>query len=235
MTSHSNNLVGLITRARYVLLDFDGPICRLFAGHAADHVSRELVRWLEKQGADGLLTDAEQRATDPWDVLRAVDRRHPSGELVVELEERLTQEELLAACSAEPTPYADGVVRAWAAKGVGLAVTTNNSPAATRKYLGLRGLETCFGIHVHGRTSDLSRLKPHPDCLERALAGLDADPSEALMIGDAPSDLEAASSSGVRFVGYVRNPRKREALLTAGADPECLVSSMAEVLTVLGR
>ncbi|MFF4311732.1 HAD family hydrolase [Streptomyces sp. NPDC001507] len=216
-----------------MLFDFDGPICRLFAGHAADRVSQELVRWLEERGLGGLLTGEEQLATDPWDVLRAVERRDPSGDLVMELEKRLTEEELRAASSAMPTAFADPVVRTWAKKGVKLAVTTNNSPEAARKYLAGRGLAGCFEPHVYGRTKDLNRLKPHPDCLERALADLRADPSDALMIGDAPSDYGAARSAGVEFVGYVRNERKQKALLEAGVDVGCLVSSMEEVLTVL--
>lgn len=118
----------LIQRARVVLWDFDGPICRLFAGHSAERVAAELVEWLEGRGLHGLLTDAERELLDPHVVLRAVDRRHPGSDLVAELEERLTQEELRATSSAMPTAYADPLIRTWTAVGSRLAITTNNSP-----------------------------------------------------------------------------------------------------------
>jgi len=47
VTVETENLRELITKARYVLFDFDGPICRLFAGHTAERVAGELVEWLE--------------------------------------------------------------------------------------------------------------------------------------------------------------------------------------------
>lgn len=91
-----NDLRNLIEGARVVLWDFDGPVCRLFAGHSAERVARDLVDWLEGQGLHGLLEDSERESLDPHFVLRAVDRRHPGSDLVAELEERLTQEELKA-------------------------------------------------------------------------------------------------------------------------------------------
>lgn len=99
-----DGLKELISGARVVLWDFDGPICRLFAGHSAERVATDLVEWLEGRGLHGLLTEPERESLDPHAVLRAVDRRHPGSDLVAELEARLTQEEMLAASSARPTP-----------------------------------------------------------------------------------------------------------------------------------
>ena len=113
----TENLRELITRAHVVLWDFDGPICRLFAGHKAERVAAEVVKWLAGRGLHNLLTDEERKTLDPQVVLRAVDRRHPGSDLVAELEERLTQEEMRAAASAMPTAYADPLIRTWAAVG----------------------------------------------------------------------------------------------------------------------
>ncbi|MGX1270841.1 phosphoglycolate phosphatase-like HAD superfamily hydrolase [Streptomyces phaeoluteigriseus] len=178
----------LLAPARVVLWDFDGPICRLFAGHSAERVAVGLVEWLEGRGLRGLLTESERESPDPHVVLHAVDRRHPGSDLVAELEERLTQEELRAAASAMPTAWADPLIRTWTAVGGRLAVTTNNSPRVVAKYLDSRGLASCFAPHVYGRTQDLHLLKPHPHCLNRALTAMGSAPGSALMIGDAPSD-----------------------------------------------
>lgn len=202
---------------RIVLWDFDGPICRLFAGHTAESVAVGLVDWLAARGLTGLLTPAERGTLDPQVVLRAVDRAHPGSELVAELEQLLTEEELRAAASAMPTAYADPLIRTWTAVGSRLAITTNNSPLVVHAYLAGRGLTGCFGPHVYGRTSDLHRLKPDPDCLDRALEALGAEPSAALMIGDSPADVAAARAAGVRFVGYARDERRAKLLGDSGA------------------
>ncbi|MEU5000604.1 HAD-IA family hydrolase [Streptomyces sp. NPDC021622] len=231
MAEETEKLRELITPARFVLFDFDGPICRLFAGHSAERIAGDQVRWLEERGLRGLLTKEERAEPDPHVVLRAVDRRHPGSDLVAELEERLTQQELTAVSSAWPTQYADPLIMTWHAMGSRLAITTNNSARAVTSYLTARRLSHCFTPHIYGRTQDLHLLKPHPHCLNRALNAMGAEPAAALMIGDAPTDYEAAQVAGVGFLGYARNERKEKVLRAAGA--EHVVSSLELVLRVL--
>ncbi|MEU6098992.1 HAD-IA family hydrolase [Streptomyces sp. NPDC047079] len=218
----------LIGPARCVLFDFDGPICRLFAGHSAEGVAKDLVEWLEGQGLQGLLTEEERVHPDPMVVLYAVNRRRPRSDLVAELEERLTRQELKAVVSAWPTAYADPLIRTWTARGARLAITTNNSARTAVSYLDDRDLTGCFAPHVYGRTRDLHRLKPDPHCLNRALGAMGASLSSALMIGDTPSDLQAARRAGVPFLGYAGSGRQEKALREAGA--ECVVTSLEPVL-----
>lgn len=208
----TERLKELIARARVVLWDFDGPICTLFAQHPSAGVAARFVEWLERVGLSYLLREQERGFKDPQAVLRAVDSRHPGSDLVVEMEERLTKEELHAAVGAMPTPWADPLIRTWTAVGSRLAVTTNNSPLAVHKYLESRGLLSCFAPHVYGRTQDLGLLKPDPHCLNRALSAMGADPSTALMIGDSPADAAAAREAGVSFLGYARDEDKENSL-----------------------
>ncbi|MEU9730883.1 HAD family hydrolase [Streptomyces sp. NPDC048002] len=227
----SDELGDLIGRARVVLWDFDGPVCRLFARHKAERVATDLVEWLETRGLRGLLTEGERESPDPHLVLRAVDRRHPGSDLVAELEEYLTKEELKATSSAMPTPYADPLIRTWTAIGSRLAVATNNSPQVVRTYLASRGLTSCFSPHIYGRTQQLNHLKPHPHCLNRALNAMGAAPGAALMIGDTPSDYLAARAAGVPFLGYGRNEHKEHLLREAGAT--VVVDSLEPVLSTV--
>ncbi|MFE2634276.1 HAD family hydrolase [Streptomyces scopuliridis] len=128
--------------------------------------------------------------------------------------------EVLATESAVPSGRAAELIRALSDAGVVLAVTTNNSPRAVRRYLERTGLADCFGPHIHGRTHDPHdprRLKPHPDCLARALASTGAAAAESVMIGDTPSDFLAAKQLGIRFLGYATRESESEVLYEVGA------------------
>ncbi|MFE6285572.1 HAD family hydrolase [Streptomyces sp. NPDC057877] len=219
--------------ARVVLWDFDGPICGLFAGLSAELIARDMIDWLEARGLRGFLREEELRSTDPHFVLRAVGSRYPHSDLVAELEERLTLEELRATDSAMPTAYADPLIRTWHAVGARLAIATNNAPRAVRRYLDGRGLTNCFAPHIYGRTAQLHLLKPDPHSLQRALRAIGSAPEDALMIGDMPSDCHAAQEAGVPFLGYARNAESGGWLREAGAD--VVVGSLESVLKVVRR
>jgi phosphoglycolate phosphatase-like HAD superfamily hydrolase len=221
----------LVTRARLVLWDFDGPICRLFVGQAEDLVVDRLRDWLAAQGTSRLLGHEVGEARDPYALLRAVVNRWPAGDLVAEVEERLTQEELKAVPSARPTPFADPLIRTWTAVGVRQAIVTNLSPQVARTYLEARGLTTCFTPHVYGRTQDLNLLKPHPHAVHRALQATGTAPSSALMIGDDTMDHKAARQAGIPFLGYARTNLKLKQLRDDGA--ELIVDSLEQVLAIL--
>jgi HAD superfamily hydrolase (TIGR01549 family) len=233
VTEETGNVRERITGARFVLFDFDGPICRLFAGLSAEDVAKDLVAWLERQGLKELLTQREREHPDPHVVLNAVNKRHPRSDLVDELEELLTQQERKAVDSAFPTPWADPLIRTWSAVGTHLAIASNNSPRTVTDYLDGRGLLECFAPHVYGRTNDLDLLKPNPHCLNRALRAMGAHPDDALMIGDTPTDFEAARRAGIPFLGYARNKSKEALLRRAGA--ESVVGSLEPVLDLVRR
>ncbi|ANP57194.1 HAD family hydrolase [Streptomyces griseochromogenes] len=211
--------------ARVVVWDFDGPICRLFAGHEAERAAAALVAPLERQGLSGLLTDAERETRDPRVVLRAAHRLPPGTDLRAELEELLAREELRAVSSAMPTAYADPLIRTWTAIGARMAIATDTSARAVRAYLDSRGLISCFGPHIHGRTQDA------PYRLDRALDAMGTAPADALVIGGTPADLRAAQTAGVPFLGHARNQDEENLLRQAGAS--AIVRSFEPVLSAL--
>jgi HAD superfamily hydrolase (TIGR01549 family) len=231
VTAETESLRELITPVRFVLWDLDGPICRLFSGHPAHQVARDLVTLIDRRGLGGLLTELERSTADPQVVLLGLGRRHPSSDLIIGLEKWLTQQELTAAPKAYPTTWADPLIRTWSRRAR-FAITTNNSALAAARYMETRGLADCFP-HIYGRTRDLDLMKPHPHILRQALNAMGADPSRSLMLGDAPTDFEAARDAGVPFLGYGRNERKLKALLEAGVPFAHIVNSLKPVLDVL--
>jgi phosphoglycolate phosphatase len=65
------------------------------------------------------------------------------------------------------------------------------------------GLEDLFDLTVSAY--DVTRPKPHPECLEKILIHFRLEPEAALYIGDAALDQEVAAAAGVPFAAY-KNP-----------------------------
>lgn len=212
----------LLSNADCVLFDFDGPICSLFAVHSAASVARRLRALADAHRVPMAPTD------DPHAVLRAAARQQPGSALVALLERALSQEEIRAAATAQPTAHAAGLIGALAARGRRLAVVTNNSPLAAASYLARHRLANHFQGHVHGRTGETALLKPHPDSLRRALRSTGTEPRRALMIGDTSSDLDAARAAGVPFLGYAPDAARAAELAAAGAGH--VTTSLGKVL-----
>src|SRR5262249_45384606 len=86
-------LQALLESAEGVLLDFDGPICRLFAGYPAAVIADELRDYLICAGV--ALGDPVKETSDPLELLRWTSAHHP--ELLESLERLEVAAERLAA------------------------------------------------------------------------------------------------------------------------------------------
>jgi AHBA synthesis associated protein len=84
-------------------------------------------------------------------------------------------------------------------RGYRLAVATGKSGPRARSLLKELGLLDRFD-HVIG-SDEVSRPKPAPDIMLRALQLMGVQPEEALVIGDAVTDIRSARAAGVLAVG----------------------------------
>jgi phosphoglycolate phosphatase len=220
----------LLSAAKCVLFDFDGPLCGLFDQHPAPGVAGRL-RARAKEHFQAHVTAAWESVDDPQVIWTNAAKTEPRSQVVAELEELLTAEELVAAKTATATEGADRLIRQLSAAGCRLAVTTNNSASAALFYLRRMELTEYFGEHVHGRMPDPQLLKPDPHCLRRALETTGSIAAESLMIGDSVADYQAAQKAGVAFLGYVRSEIEQGALEREGAS--VIVNSISELLPAL--
>jgi phosphoglycolate phosphatase len=211
-TSPVADLTELLARTRCLLLDFDGPICAIFAGRPARDVVLELLDVLSTD--DAQVPEHVVNAADPFDALRYAATIGPDLAQCVERELRLA--EIEAARTATPTPYATSAISAWRRAGRAVAVVSNNSSAAVETYLAAHGIEVDI---VVARTSpDPALLKPSPYLVTKAIRALGAEPDTCALVGDSPSDIAAAQHAGISNVGYANKPGKRDRLSDAGAD-----------------
>jgi HAD superfamily hydrolase (TIGR01549 family) len=207
-------LTELLARTRYLLLDFDGPVCSVFAGRPSRTIAIELLELI--RAANMPVPACIEDTADPLEVLRYVAT--VDAKLAARVERALRAAEVDATRTARPTPHADEVIRAWRSSGRRAAIVSNNSSAAIAAYLSAHGIDTDV---VMGRTSpDPSLLKPSPHLVVEAMRALDADPHREayVLVGDSVSDVTAARAAGISSIGYANAPRKRQALSHAGAD-----------------
>lgn len=94
----------------------------------------------------------------------------------------------------KPFPAVDAFIRQTQGR-LHHGLVTNKGRLTTRIAIKAAGLAGAFQVVVTG--DDVIRPKPHPDGVRRVLEELGLDPSEALYIGDSPTDVEAARQAGV--------------------------------------
>jgi beta-phosphoglucomutase-like phosphatase (HAD superfamily) len=203
----------LLTDAQALLLDFDGPVCDVFAGFPAADMARRLYGVLTDHGFD--VPESVAAAQDPFDVLKyAATIGLDVAELV---NDRFTTWEVEAVESAIPTPGTDDLIRSWVGSGRRVAVVSNNSRAAIVHYLDRHDLAPQVAHLAARRNGDPDELKPRPYLLWNALRHLDVAATDAVFVGDSTTDVEAGRPAHIPVIGYANKPGKSARLHEAGA------------------
>jgi AHBA synthesis associated protein len=130
-------------------------------------------------------------------------------------------------------PVFDGMLellKQLTADGFRLAVATGKSGERARSLLRALDILELFD-HVIG-SDEVTRPKPAPDIVLRALELIGAGAGEAVMVGDAPADIRSALGAAVTPIGALWAPRVSEDELRA-AGAEILVREPAELAGVL--
>lgn len=212
--SSYDDLRRLVAGVRAVLLDFDGPICTLFAEMKAADVAADLRGTLTEHGVQ--VPSHVEAALDPLEVLSFTATHHP--DLAEAVEAAMSAAELHAAATAVPNPGLAGLLAACRRTGRRLAVVSNNSEQAVLAYLKRHAINDAVDAVV-ARTSDtINLLKPHPHLVATAAQALRIDPAACLLVGDSENDLHAGRAAGVITVGYANKPHKCVRFLHAKAD-----------------
>ncbi|WP_018501092.1 HAD-IA family hydrolase [Parafrankia discariae] len=115
-------------------------------------------------------------------------------------------------------------------RGLRLAVATGKSGPRARALLGELEIVDYFE-RVIG-SDEVANPKPAPDIVLLALDVLGAAPGEAMMIGDAVTDIQSARGAGVRAVAAMWGETDEAELLAAG--PDSVLRSPRELLGLLG-
>lgn len=127
-------------------------------------------------------------------------------------------------------PGAVEMVRTIRAAGRRLGLVTSKNVSGANRGLDLVGLEGTMEVIIGSDT--VTRHKPDPEPVLRALAEFGAQPEDAVFIGDSHHDVAAGRAAGVRTIAVCWGPLSRTELEASGADCYCMTP--AEVLADLG-
>nr|BFE75564.1 HAD family hydrolase [Actinoplanes digitatis] len=226
----SADLDRLFADVDVILLDFDGPVCGIFAGYPAHDVAAELVELLHQHRVE--VPGSLASETDPLEVLRWTGSTGNQSIMRI-VEDALCEAERRAVQTAAPTPYGREVIVAARQAGLPVAVVSNNSAGAVAAYLAAHRL-TGHVTPVIGRAyAEPERMKPNPEPITRAVRMLGAAPGRSVLVGDSLSDIDGGKAVGVRVIGYANRPPKVDAFRKAGAD--VVITSMGPIAETLVR
>ena len=187
-----------VTTAFAVLLDVDGTLVDSNDAHArswCDALARHKrpvafahVRRLIGKGGDKLLAEVANLSDE-----------HGVGKQIAESRAQIFQADYLP--KLEPFADSRSLVMRMREHGYKLAVATSAKGEEMDALLEIAGVSDL--IDVRTSSDDADRSKPDPDILTVALEKLGVAGDHAIMLGDTPYDIEAASRAGARTIALL--------------------------------
>jgi HAD superfamily hydrolase (TIGR01509 family) len=180
---------------RVVLLDVDGTLVDSNDAHALSwvetltefgyDVSFQTVRDLIGKGGDKLLPETT-----------GIEKDSEEGERISKRRSVVFAKKYLPDLRA--FPKARELIQALKASGFQLVIATSAAEKELGAILGVTKLDDL--IELQTSSDDAKDSKPDPDIVQAALRKAGCRPGEAVMLGDTPYDVEAATKAGVDVV-----------------------------------
>lgn len=140
---------------------------------------------------------------------------------------RLFQEENLQLSS--PFPNARKTLISLKKGGFKIAAVTNRSRRTSKKTLKIADLFNYIDVVVSAE--DVKNHKPNPEPLLKALAYLEMDPKEAVLVGDTRVDIAAGRNAGLRgTIGVTYSFSGRKIIEN---NPDFVVDDIAQVAPII--
>jgi phosphoglycolate phosphatase len=195
-----------------VIFDFDGTLTELTLNF--DSLRVETERIARKYVAQGVI----QGLRDQYIVEMIFAIEEMLGDrgraFMEEAFARLRDLEVAAAEGKDLFPFTRDVLTTLRTMGLKIAVITRTCLDVLKTVFPDMG-EYAEAVVTREQTRD---LKPHPGQVREALALLQVSPSEAIVVGDHPTDIAAGKALGMETAGVLSGRTSREAFADAGAS-----------------
>ncbi len=131
----------------------------------------------------------------------------------------------VAVSHTRPLPGLADCLAALRGGGLRLAIATHRSGRGAEQILQGFGFRRYFDAIV--ALEHITKTKPDPEPVLKALAQVGVDPEAAAMVGDTPDDMRAGRAAGALAVGVTTGAHSREALTEAGAH--AVIETLADL------
>lgn len=180
-----------------VLLDVDGTLIDSNDAHANAwvdvgrefdiEISYDHVRWLIGMGGDKVLP-----------AVTGLQEDSKEGERILERRGEIFREKYLK--TLKPFEGTRELLQQISNEGAKLVVATSASEEDLKGLLQQAGIEDL--IDKAANSDDAEESKPAPDIVEAAMKRGKVDVGEAIMIGDTPYDIGAATNAGIPIIAF---------------------------------
>jgi pyrophosphatase PpaX len=116
-------------------------------------------------------------------------------------------------------------------KGYKLGIVTTKRHDVTMKGLRLMNLDALFEVII--AYDHVSKTKPDPEPIFKALEQLNSTPEETIMVGDNHHDILAGKNAGTLTAGCAWSIKGREYI--AKYEPDYILENMMDLITILGE
>lgn len=176
-----------------VILDIDGTLIDSNDAHTQAFVDAAAELGLDGAGFDEIRKMIGMGGDKLIPRAFGFEEESPDGERLSEAKGRIFEERYLP--EIRPTPGARELLERLRAEGYTLVVATSAGGDVLDGLLRAAGVRDL--IEDATSASDVEDSKPEPDAVKAALRKAGARPDEAVMLGDTPYDVEAATRAGV--------------------------------------
>jgi HAD superfamily hydrolase (TIGR01509 family) len=182
---------------RAVILDVDGTLIQSNEAHARAFVQagKELGYEVDFQQVVRLIGMGSDKLIPR---IFGVEKESEEGKRIDERKGEIFKRDLLPGLSA--TPGARDLLVHLRGEGYTLVIATSASPDDLELLLEQAGIQDLLSDDMAASPAQVNESKPAPDVVHAALEKAACTPDEAVMIGDTPYDVEAASSAGVPII-----------------------------------
>lgn len=125
----------------------------------------------------------------------------------------------------------DLVIKQLFEKGYKLGIVTSRLRYTTMKALNKYGLEKYFKSII--TADDCTLHKPYPEPITKALKELNAQPEEALMIGDSLFDIQGAKNSNVKSAVVSWTTLPKETYMNE--KPDYVINKAEDILKIINH
>ena len=185
-----------------VILDVDGTLVDSNDAHAAawqtafdttpelqgfNHINFDRIRHLIGKGGEKLLLE-----------LTGLEKDSDLGKRLSALRSKIFSENYLP--FLKPFEGSEPLLKQFHENGLRLAIASSAEAGELKSLLKICGADKY--VEEVSSSDDAKHSKPDPDIIQAALKKMKLQPSQAVMLGDTPYDIEAATRAGCKCIAF---------------------------------